>query len=81
MVASKELKHLTRDLRYPRDMAAEALLMRGNDIEKAVAWLKSQGVEKLAKVERKRTKKEILKERKIQEELEEKERLDAEDDY
>ena len=81
MVASKELKHLTRDLRYPRDMAAKALLMRGNDIEKAVAWLKSQGVEKLAKVERKRTKKEILKERKIQEELEEKERLDAEDDY
>ena len=81
MVASKELKHLTRDLRYPRDMAAKALLMRGNDIEKAVAWLKSKGVEKLAKVERKRTKKEILKERKLQEEMEEKERLEAEDDY
>ena len=81
LVASKELKHLTRDLRYPRDMAAKALAMRNNDVEKAVAWLKSNGVEKMAKIKKKRTKKEILMEKKRQEEEDERERLETEYDY
>jgi calmodulin len=81
LVASKELKHLTGDLRYPRDMAAKALAMRNNDVEKAVAWLKSNGVEKMAKIKKKRTKKEILMEKKRQEEEDERERLETEYDY
>ena len=79
--ASKELKHLTRDLRYPRDISAKALLMRNNDVDKAVAWMKSQGIVKLAKVEKKKSKKLILKERAEAEAEAEAERLEAEDDY
>ena len=79
--ASKELKHLTRDLRYPRDIAAKALMMRSNDVEKAVAWLKSQGVEKLAKIKKRKTKKQIKAEAAKLEAEEEAERLEFEDDY
>ena len=79
--ASKELKHLTNDLRYPRDMAAKALLMRKNDVEKAVLWLKAQGVEKLVKIKKKLTRKEMAIAKKQEEEEEERERKETEDDY
>ena len=62
-------------------MAAKALLMRKNDVEKAVLWLKAQGVEKLVKIKKKLTRKEMAIAKKQQEEEEERERKETEDDY
>lgn len=79
--ASKELKHLVNDLRYPRDEAARALAMKGNDVPKAVAYLKMKGVEQGERVVKKKSKYELAKEKKEAEEKAEMEALEAEDDY
>ena len=80
-MASKELKHLTKDLRYPRDAAKKALAMRRNNVEDAVAWLKANDIKPLPKKLKKKSKKQLAKEKKALEEQEELERLEAEDDY
>ena len=40
VTASKELKTLTREYRYPREAALKALAMKRNRVDEAVAWLK-----------------------------------------
>ena len=44
-LASKELLHLYKELGYPRDMSQKALSMHNADVEKAIAWLQSKGIE------------------------------------
>ena len=81
MTASKELKQLTREYRYPREAAMKALAMKRNRVDEAVAWLKANDIKPMPKIAKKKTKKQLAKENTLREEEEERERLEAEDDY
>ena len=79
--ASKELKTLIREYRYPREAAMKALAMKRNRVDEAVAWLKANDIKPMPKIAKKKTKKQLAKEKKLREEEAERERLEAEDDY